>query len=42
MAFVKNALLGESEDGSGPSSAEILDLVFNFGNGVFGFLYPRE
>lgn len=42
MAFVKNALLGESEDAGGPSSAEILDLVFNFGNGVFGFLYPRE
>lgn len=42
MAFVKNALLGESEDAGGPSSAEIIDLVFNFGNGVFGFLYPRK
>lgn len=42
MAFVKNALMGESEDESSPSSAEILDLVFNLGNGVFGFLYPRE
>lgn len=42
MIFIRNALLGGSEDPASLSSSEIIDLVFNFGNGIFGFLYPRE
>ena len=42
MIFFRNALLGVPEGPASPPSSEIVDLVFNFGNGVFGFLYPRE
>lgn len=42
FALLKDMFWGEEDDLLDPANADILDLVYNFSNGVYGYLYPRK